>query len=423
MPHAPCPYPNTQFPIFIKVDFLESAIMAGKTLTANKMRSALTMLGIIIGNASVIAMVGIGEGAQEFVRQEVESLGTNLLFVIPGSPKAQRRPVARPQTLVWDDAKAIATQVPGVKAVAPQLAAKERAIYSNRNISTTLIGTTPEFLPVRNFNVARGRFFTELDLKRNEQVAALGSEVAKTLFGDIDPIGQQVRLKNLSFRVIGVMQPKGSTFGRNQDDMILLPLTTLVNRIVGQKSIYGTQITFISVSVKNQKIMKATQFQIENLLRRRHKIIDEDDFTVRNQKDLQQITGAVTGALTLLLAAIASISLVVGGIGIMNIMLVSVNERTKEIGLRKAIGASSNDILMQFLIEAVILSVAGGIIGIAFGLGGVLLVAVASPFEAGISGTAIIVATGVSGAIGLFFGVVPAQRAAKLDPIVALRRE
>ena len=392
-------------------------------MTANKMRSALTMLGIIIGNASVIAMVGIGEGAQEFVRQEVESLGTNLLFVIPGSPKAQRRPVARPQTLVWDDAKAIATQVPGVKAVAPQLAAKERAIYSNRNISTTLIGTTPEFLPVRNFNVARGRFFTELDLKRNEQVAALGSEVAKTLFGDIDPIGQQVRLKNLSFRVIGVMQPKGSTFGRNQDDMILLPLTTLVNRIVGQKSIYGTQITFISVSVKNQKIMKATQFQIENLLRRRHKIIDEDDFTVRNQKDLQQITGAVTGALTLLLAAIASISLVVGGIGIMNIMLVSVNERTKEIGLRKAIGASSNDILMQFLIEAVILSVAGGIIGIAFGLGGVLLVAVASPFEAGISGTAIIVATGVSGAIGLFFGVVPAQRAAKLDPIVALRRE
>ncbi|NER32864.1 MAG: FtsX-like permease family protein [Oscillatoria sp. SIO1A7] len=405
------------------MDFLESAIMAGKTLTANKMRSTLTMLGIIIGNASVIAMVGIGEGAQEFVRQEVESLGTNLLFVIPGSPKAQRRPVARPQTLVWDDAKAIATQVPGVKAVAPQLAAQERAVYSNRNISTTLIGTTPEFLPVRNFNIARGRFFTELDLKRNEQVAALGSDVAETLFGDTDPIGQQVRLKNLSFRVIGVMQPKGSTFGRNQDDMILLPLTTLVNRIVGQKSIYGTQITFISVSVKEARMMKATQFQIENLLRRRHKIIDEDDFTVRNQKDLQQITGAVTGALTLLLAAIASISLVVGGIGIMNIMLVSVNERTKEIGLRKAIGASSNDILMQFIIEAVILSVAGGIIGIAFGVGGVLLVAVASPFEAGISGTAIIVATGVSGAIGLFFGVVPAQRAAKLDPIVALRRE
>ena len=406
-----------------KVDFLDSAIMAGKTLASNKMRSTLTMLGIIIGNASVIAMVGVGEGAQKFVRQEVESLGTNLLFVIPGSPKAQRRPVARPQTLVWEDAKAIATQVPRVKKVAPQLAATERAIYRNRNLVTSLVGTTPEFLPVRNFSVARGRFFTELDLKRNEQVAAIGSEVAETLFGDTDPIGQQVRLKNLSFRVIGVMQPKGSTFGRNQDDVILLPLTTLVNRIVGQRSIYGTQISFISVSVKDEKSMKATQFQIENLLRLRHKIIDEDDFTVRNQKDLQQITGAVTGALTLLLAAIASISLFVGGIGIMNIMLVSVTERTKEIGLRKAIGASASDILMQFLIEAVILSVSGGIIGIAFGLGGILLVSALSPFEAGISGTAIIAATAVSGAIGLFFGVVPAQRAAKLDPIVALRRE
>ncbi|HEY9835602.1 MAG TPA: ABC transporter permease, partial [Vampirovibrionales bacterium] len=331
------------------------------------MRSGLTMLGIIIGNASVIATIGMGEGAQNFVGQQVESLGTNLLFIVPGSPKAQTRPVSSPQTLVLADAEAIASQVPSVKEVAPQITGMQRVTYGNTNQSTTVVGVTPEFLTVRSFDVAQGRFITNLDLKRNEQVVALGADVAETLFGNTDPIGKQIRIKNVSFSVIGVMQPKGSTFGQNQDDVVLVPLTTMANRITGNTSPYGTRINFISVSVQNEESMRAAQFQIENLLRLRHQIIDEDDFTVRNQKDLQATMGAITGALTLLLAAVASISLFVGGIGIMNIMLVSVTERTKEIGLRKAIGASQQDILMQFVIEAVILSVAGGLVGIFVG--------------------------------------------------------
>lgn len=403
------------------MNFLESVKMASKTLVANKMRSSLTMLGIIIGNASVIATIGMGEGAQNFVGQQVESLGTNLLFIVPGSPKAQTRPVSPPQTLVLADAEAIASQVPSVKAVAPQITGMQRITYGNANQSTTVVGVTPEFLTVRSFDVAQGRFITNLDLKRNEQVVALGADVAETLFGNTDPIGQQIRIKNLSFSVIGVMQPKGSTFGQNQDDVVLVPLTTMANRIRGNSSPYGTRINFISVSVENEESMNAAQFQIENLLRLRHQIIDEDDFTVRNQKDLQATMGAITGALTLLLTAIASISLFVGGVGIMNIMLVSVTERTKEIGLRKAIGASQQDILMQFVIEAVILSVAGGLVGIFVGVGGIVLIGSFTPFDAGISTVAIALATGVSGATGLFFGVIPAKKAAKLDPIVALR--
>ena len=403
------------------MNFLESVKMASKTLVANKMRSSLTMLGIIIGNASVIATIGMGEGAQNFVGQQVESLGTNLLFIVPGSPKAQTRPVSPPQTLVLADAEAIASQVPSVKAVAPQITGMQRITYGNTNQSTTVVGVTPEFLTVRSFDVAQGRFITDLDLRRNEQVVALGADVAETLFGNTDPIGQQIRIRNVSFSVIGVMQPKGSTFGQNQDDVVLIPLTTMANRITGNSSPYGTRINFISVSVQNEESMSAAQFQIENLLRLRHQIIDEDDFTVRNQKDLQATMGAITGALTMLLAAIASISLFVGGIGIMNIMLVSVTERTKEIGLRKALGASQQDILMQFVIEAVILSVAGGLVGIFVGVGGIVLIGSFTPFDAGISTMAIVLATGVSGATGLFFGVIPAKKAAQLDPIVALR--
>jgi putative ABC transport system permease protein len=403
------------------MNFLESVKMASKTLVANKMRSSLTMLGIIIGNASVIATIGMGEGAQNFVGQQVESLGTNLLFIVPGSPKAQTRPVSPPQTLVLADAEAIASQVPSVKEVAPQITGMQRIIYGNTNQSTTVVGVTPEFLTVRNFDVAQGRFITDLDLRRNQQVVALGADVAETLFGNTDPIGKQIRIRNVSFSVIGVMQPKGSTFGQNQDDVVLIPLTTMANRITGNSSPYGTRINFISVSVENEESMNAAQFQIENLLRLRHQIIDEDDFTVRNQKDLQATMGAITGALTLLLAAIASISLFVGGVGIMNIMLVSVTERTKEIGLRKALGASQQDILMQFVIEAVILSVAGGLVGIFVGVGGIVLISSVTPFDAGISTMAIVLATGVSGATGLFFGVIPAKKAAQLDPIVALR--
>ncbi|MBO9998723.1 MAG: ABC transporter permease [Cyanobacteria bacterium SID2] len=403
------------------MNVLESLKMAGRTLIANKLRSSLTMLGIIIGNASVIATIGVGQGAQKFVTEQVSSLGTNLLFIIPGSPEAQNRPVYSPQTLILEDAIAIAEQVPAVAEVAPQLNSSELVSYRNKNVSSLLYGTTPELLSVRDFDVAKGRFITDLDVKRNQQVVAIGSELADRLFGDLNPIGETIRIKNATFTVVGVMQPKGSTFGTNLDETVFVPVTTMANRIVGETSPYGLMVTFINVSIEDESQMDAAKFQIENLLRLRHNITDEDDFTVRSQKDLQETTSAITGALTVLLAAVASISLLVGGIGIMNIMLVSVTERTQEIGLRKAVGATQTDILMQFTIEAVLLAAMGGLVGTGIGISGILLISQFTNFQAGLSMTAIVLATGVSGGIGLIFGVLPARRAAKLDPIVALR--
>lgn len=403
------------------MDIVESVKMATTTLLANKLRSSLTMLGIIIGNASVIAMVGIGQGAQRLASEQFESLGPNVLFVSPGSRRARNTTFDLPKTLVLSDAEAIATQVPTVQAVAPQLNAQQLVTYRNRNSNSPITGTTPAFLAVRSFDVARGRFITDLDLKRNNQVVVLGSDLANRLFGQIDPIGQSVRVKNVSFQVVGVMESKGSFIGTNQDDTAFVPLTTLANRIVGRTSPYGLQLTFISIAARDEDSMGAAQFQIENLLRLRHRITTDDDFSVSSQKDILQTVNTVTSGLTLMLAAIAGISLFVGGIGIMNIMLVSVTERTQEIGLRKAIGATQQDILIQFMIEAVILSAVGGTVGTLVGVGGILAVAAFSPLQAGISPIAIAVAVGVSGGIGLFFGVVPARRAAQLDPIVALR--
>ncbi|MEQ8971137.1 MAG: ABC transporter permease [Coleofasciculus sp. C1-SOL-03] len=403
------------------MDIVESIKMASTTLMANKLRSSLTMLGIIIGNASVIAMVGIGQGAQKLASEQFEALGPNVLFVIPGSREAQQTTVDFPKTLVWEDAKAIATQVPAVAEVAPQINLRYLITYRNRNSNSLVTGTTPEFLSVRSFNIDKGRFFNDIDVKRNNQVVILGSEVVGKLFGYQDPIGQSVRIKDVSFEVIGVMEPKGTFLGNNQDDAVFIPLSTMANRLRGRTSPYGVQVSWIAVSARNRDSISAAQFQIENLLRRRHKIVGEDDFGVQTQEDILQIVNTVTGALTIMLAAIAAISLVVGGIGVMNIMLVSVRERTQEIGLRKAVGAREQDILIQFMIEAIILSAAGGIIGTAIGVSGVVLVGAFSPLKAGISPIAILVAVGVSGGIGLFFGVVPARQAAKLDPIVALR--
>ena len=404
------------------MDIVESVKMATTTLLANKLRSSLTMLGIIIGNASVIAMVGIGQGAQKLASEQFESLGPNVLFVVPGSRRSRNTTFDLPRTLVLSDAEAIATQVPSVKAVAPQINTQELITYRNKNSNSSITGTTPEFLEVRSFDVAKGRFITDLDVKRNNLVAVLGPDLATRLFGNTDPIGQSVRIRNVSFQVIGVMESKGSFLGTNQDDSAFVPLTTLANRVVGRRrSPYGVQLTFISISAKDDASMGAAQFQIENLLRLRHKINNYDDFTVNNQKDLLQTVNTVTNGLTLMLAAIAAISLFVGGIGIMNIMLVSVTERTQEIGLRKAIGATQQDILIQFMIEAVILSATGGLLGTTLGVGGIVLVGAVTPLAAEVSPIAIAVAVCVSGGIGLFFGVIPARRAAQLDPIVALR--
>lgn len=395
--------------------------MATATLVANKMRSSLTMLGIIIGNASVIAMVGVGEGAKNLASEQFQSLGPNLLFVVPGTQEERRTTFNAPQTLVWSDAIAIAEQVPSVSEVAPQITGNQLITYRNRNANEQVLGTTPEYLSVRSFEVDRGRFFSDVDVRRNQRVAVLGAEIAQKFFPQQNPIGKKIRVKNINLEVIGVLEPKGSFLGNNQDRVVYVPLTTMSSQIVGNTSPYGTQITFISVAAKDESSIRAASLQIANLLRLRHNITGQDDFSIQTQKDVLEIVGTITSGLTVLLAATAGISLLVGGIGVMNIMLVAVTERTKEIGLRKAVGAKEGDILWQFLIEATILSAAGGAIGTVVGVTGIILVGAFSPLAPTISPVAIVLAVGVSGAIGLSFGVFPAKAAAKLDPIVALR--
>jgi len=405
------------------MDLGESLRMAVRTLTANKLRSSLTMLGIVIGNASVISMVGIGEGAQRYVNDQLQTLGPNVLFIAPGNRETRELGgLEIPRTLVVADARAIAEQVPSVVAVAPEYSTRNLVTFRNRNTNTSVVGTSEQFLQVRSFEMGQGRFISELDLDRRSQVAVIGATLAERLFDDTLPIGQSLRVNGTSFEVVGVMAQKGSNLGLDYDDAVLLPITTQASRLVGRRqSPYGIEVSFISVSTEDRESMSTAAFQITNLLRLRHDIRGEDDFFIQSQDTLLSIAETITGALTVMLAAIAGISLLVGGIGIMNIMLVSVRERTQEIGLRKAIGASQQDILTQFLIEAIILSIAGGLVGTGLGIGGIVLIGVLTPFEAGVSGAAIVIAVGVSGGIGLFFGVFPARQAAKLDPIIALR--
>ena len=401
----------------------ESLSMATKTLAANRLRSALTMLGIIIGNASVITMVGLGEGAQRYINDQLETLGPNVLFVVPGSRETrQLGSLEIPRTLVLADADAIAQQVPSVTGVAAESSTRQLVTCRNRNTNVNVVGITPAFLAVRSFEIANGRFISDLDVTRSAQVAVIGDTLRERLFDSEPALGQQIRVGGINFDVIGVLEKKGSNLGLDYDDAVMVPLTTKANRLAGgERSPYGIEVSFITVSARDRASMATAEFQITNLLRLRHNIRDEDDFYINSQDSLLTIANTITGALTLMLAAIAGISLFVGGIGIMNIMLVSVRERTQEIGLRKAIGASQGDILGQFLIEAIILSVAGGIVGTAVGVSGVLLIGVFTPFEAGISTGAILLTVSISGGIGLFFGVFPARQAAKLDPIVALR--
>lgn len=407
----------------MSVDLTESLSMAVRTLNGNKLRSGLTMLGIIIGNASVIAIVAVGQGAQKYVNQQFESLGSNMLFVIPGvAPDGPLSSAAPSKTLVLADAEAIAREVPAVAGVAPEKTERFRLTQADRDTQVNVTGTTPQYPSVRNASTSQGRFFSDLELQQSDRVAVLGSETARTLFGSLNPINQKIRIRNLSFRVIGVMAKKGAAMGANQDEAVFVPITVMANQLSGQEnSRTSPTLQSIAVSAQNPKSMSAAEYQITNLLRLRHNIKGENDFTVRSQQDLLQTTNSVTGMLVILLGATAGISLLVGGIGIMNIMLVSVTERTHEIGLRKALGATRTDVLIQFTVEAVILSLVGGSFGILLGVAGTLILAVLTPLEAAISPVAIILAAGVSGAIGLGFGIVPARNAARLEPIVALR--
>ena len=397
--------------------FLETIEMAVQTLTANKFRSALTMLGIVIGNASVIAVVAIGQGAKQFTQHQLESFGPNQLtiYASEGNNPGLSDEAAE---LVLSDVTAIVEQAPSVREVAPQISSNLRLSYQGRSLSTDVMGTTPGILYVRNLRIKQGNFFTQIDERQNTQVAVLGSAIARKLFKNQNPLGKTLQIDGLSFQVIGSMEAKGASLGVNPDKTVYVPITTMAQQLTGNKSPNGITIDFLELSAQDQDSIRAAAFQVTNILTRRH---GKKDFSIFANKSVQDLMAKITGALGLVLTAIAAISLLVGGIGIMNIMLVSVKEREQEIGLRKAIGATQEAILTQFLIESIILSVVGGTIGTGIGVGGILIIGILTPLPALIPAEAIILATGVSGTIGLIFGVIPARQAARLDPITALR--
>ncbi|MBI2953547.1 MAG: ABC transporter permease [Chloroflexi bacterium] len=405
--------------------------IALRALGANKLRSALTMLGMIIGVGAVIALMSVGKGAQAMVSSRIQGMGTNLLFVTPGNQQqgGVRQGQGTAPTLTLEDADAIAdpSNVPTVVAVAPESMTVGQIVAGPQNTRTRITGTTPSFEEVRNFRVAQGEFISKQHVDGRSSVAVLGSNVATDLFGGMDPIGQTIRINQVSFRVIGVMESKGSQSMGNQDDIVIVPLTTLLQKLNRQRTARGGQnVNTIYVQVADEKLMSDAVEQIGALLRERHRT-PQDDFTIRSQEDLLSTATQITGVMTLLLGSIAGISLVVGGIGIMNIMLVSVTERTREIGIRKAIGAKKRDILTQFLIEAIVVSLAGGAIGLMLGAGLSMLIGRiplgGQTLNTVVSADAVALAVGVSAAIGIFFGIYPATRAASLNPIDALRYE
>jgi putative ABC transport system permease protein len=400
--------------------------IALRALTVNKMRSALTMLGIIIGVGAVIAMIAVGSGAKKRIADQIASMGSNILIVLSGSSTSGgiRHGAGTVPTLTVDDAKTILTEIPGVRHVAPNLSGIAQVVFGNQNWSTIIYGTTPEILEIRDWPLASGRPFTQQDVDGATKVCLLGKTVVENLFGGIDPIGQVIRIKKVPFTIIGVLSPKGqSTWGQDQDDIIFAPLTTAQKRLFGMQ--FPGMVRVITIQAREPEVMKTVEEQITDLLRQRHRIQpgQENDFSVRNLTEIASSAEQSAQVMSLLLGAIASISLIVGGIGIMNIMLVSVTERTREIGIRIAVGAKGRDILLQFLIESLVLSLVGGTLGIGIGVAGTYILSTFTQWPILFSIQAILLAFLFAGSVGVFFGFYPARKASLLNPIEALRYE
>lgn len=406
---------------------LPSAIkVSARALGVNKMRSALTMLGIIIGVAAVIAMLSVGAGARKQISEQIAGMGSNLIIVLSGGATSggTRMGAGTLPTLSMNDADAILKEAGAVEEVAPILSGVAQVVWGHQNWSTSVLGTTPGILVVRDWPLESGRSFTDQDVKTSTKVCLIGKTVVDNLFEGADPVNQIIRIKNVPFTIIGVLAPKGqSAGGQDQDDTILVPVTT------AQKKLFGTtfpgMVRIIMVKAKSGDDLPAAEKQTNDILRQRHRIgpKQDNDFTVRNLTQMMQTAEQAANVMTLLLGAIASVSLLVGGIGIMNIMLVSVTERTREIGIRMAVGAKSWDIRMQFLIEALTLSLIGGILGILIGVGGSTALSAIAGWPTLVSTLSLVLAFCFSGVIGIFFGFYPAYKASLLDPIEALRYE
>ncbi len=401
----------------------QTGFIALRALRRNRLRSCLTALGIIIGVAAVVAMVAVGNGAQASITAQVSALGENLLTVFAGSKRSGGVSAGQgsASTITLADVKAIQREVTDVVAVSPEISTSAQAIANSRNWSTTIAGESPEYLQIRDWKLTRGSMFTEREVRSAAKVAVIGSKTALELFGPLNPVGQGVRIKNIPFVIIGLLESKGAGMGgQNQDDRLIIPYTTAMKRLTGDRYLRS-----VNLQIRDAGRMTIAQDQITGLLRQRHRLTagDSDDFNIFNQKDIAETVSSVTGIVKLLLGAISSLSLVVGGIGIMNIMLVSVTERTREIGIRIAVGAQPAAIRLQFLIEAITLSLLGGLAGVLLGIIAARLVGAVSNFQPIVTLDSIALAFGVSFAIGVFFGYYPARKAAALNPIEALRYE